>query len=515
VDLTALINGLVTPGIIGDTETLTNISAVSGSVVLNNNGTVSYTAPTSGPDTLTYTVEDQYNDQATGTANITVDPGPTAATGTDTVGHNKTVDLTALINGLVTPGIIGDTETLTNISAVSGSAVLNNNGTVSYTAPTSGPDTLTYTVEDQYNDQATGTVNITVDPGPMAGTLTKSVNLGQTVDLTSALLGVDTPGETGDTLSLVGDGTIGTLGSVTFLAGKLTYGATGAGLQHIPANGSLADSFTYVVSDQYGDIATGTASITVTNLATVINGPAAGNAVIQGTSGADIINTHGSNNIIYDNGGNDVVNLGGGNTKVYAGSGDVVVNLNGSNNLVSGGDGWDTVKGGSGNTTVTLGNGNDVVNLGGPNNSITLGNGNDNVTVNGTGEKITAGTGNDTFTLGGSTASLFLHGQHDTVSVNGGRVAITDTPNSTDALMLQMGALGGTVSVANFSAAHAVVLLVQAMASAEGWTTPAQVAASLGMDGHGGSLLSLGAFGSIDFQNVPTTQLTASNFHIG
>ena len=123
VDLTALINGLVTPGIAGDTETLTNISAVSGSAVLNN-GTVSYTAPTSGPDTLTYTVEDQYHDQATGTVNITVDPGPTAATGTDTVGHNKTADLTALINGLITPGITGDIETLTNISAVSGSAVL-------------------------------------------------------------------------------------------------------------------------------------------------------------------------------------------------------------------------------------------------------------------------------------------------------------------------------------------------------------------------------------------------------
>ena len=121
--------------------------------MLNNNGTVSYTAPTSGPDTLAYTVEDQYHDQATGTVNITVDPGPTAATGTDTVGHNKTADLTGLINGLITPGITGDIETLTNVSAAYGSAVLNN-GTVSYAAPTSGPDTLIYTVRDQYDDQA-------------------------------------------------------------------------------------------------------------------------------------------------------------------------------------------------------------------------------------------------------------------------------------------------------------------------------------------------------------------------
>jgi hypothetical protein len=103
--------------------------------------------------------------RTTGKVNITVDPGPTAATGKDTVGHNKTVDLTSLINGLIS----GNTETLTTVSSASGSAVLSN-GTVSYTAPASGPDTLTHTVQDQYADQATGTVNITVDPGPTAAT---------------------------------------------------------------------------------------------------------------------------------------------------------------------------------------------------------------------------------------------------------------------------------------------------------------------------------------------------------
>ena len=115
-----------------------------------NNGTVSYTAPASGADTLTYAVQDQF----TGKVNITVDPGPTAATGKDTVGHNKTVDLTSLINGLITPGLGGDTETLTTVSSASGSAVLSN-GTVSYTAPAGGPDTLTHTVQDQYAGQAT------------------------------------------------------------------------------------------------------------------------------------------------------------------------------------------------------------------------------------------------------------------------------------------------------------------------------------------------------------------------
>jgi hypothetical protein len=60
--------------------------------------------------------------RTTGKVNITVDPGSTAATGKDTVGHNKTVDLTSLINGQIS----GNTETLTTVSSASGSAVLSN-----------------------------------------------------------------------------------------------------------------------------------------------------------------------------------------------------------------------------------------------------------------------------------------------------------------------------------------------------------------------------------------------------
>jgi hypothetical protein len=59
------------------------------------------------------------------------------------------------------------------------------------------------------------------------------------------------------------------------------------------------------------------------------------------------------------------------------------------------------------------------------------------------------------------------------------------------------------------------VLLAQALAGADRWTTSSQIAAARGMDGHGGSLLSLGILGPIDFQNVQKTQLTAANFHIG
>jgi hypothetical protein len=48
-----------------------------------------------------------------------------------------------------------------------------------------------------------------------------------------------------------------------------------------------------------------------------------------------------------------------------------------------------------------------------------------------------------------------------------------------------------------------------------GFATAAQAQASLVTDGHGGSLLSLGGSGSIDFANVATNLIAASHFKIG
>jgi hypothetical protein len=142
ISLSALIAGLITPGIAGDTETLTSVSATLGTATLGANNAVSYTAPAAGPDTISYTVQDQYGDTATGTVAVTVDPGPTAGSRAVTEGHGQTVSLSALIAGLITPGIVGDTETLTSVSAALGTAILGANNAVSYTAPAAGPDTI-------------------------------------------------------------------------------------------------------------------------------------------------------------------------------------------------------------------------------------------------------------------------------------------------------------------------------------------------------------------------------------
>lgn len=50
-------------------------------------------------------------------------------------------------------------------------------------------DTIGYTVTDQLGDSATGTVAVTIDPGPTAGAVASTVTLDATVNLTAAILG--------------------------------------------------------------------------------------------------------------------------------------------------------------------------------------------------------------------------------------------------------------------------------------------------------------------------------------
>jgi hypothetical protein len=440
----------------GDTIDLTGLGYVSGQTTATLSGTTLTVTNGTTTDTLSLsgvpsgtrflTAADA---GGTGTkVSIGVDPGPTARNGSDTVGHNQTVNLTSVIDVLVMPGLAGDTETLTKVSAVSGTATVSN-GMVSYTAPTTGPDTLSYTVQDQYGDQATGKVNITVDPGPTAGDPHLYIAPGASLDMTSLLLALDTQGMSGDTLSLTG-----ATGNAKFSNGDVTYTAPGSG-------GS--DTFSYTVADQLGDTANGTVNVTLDpNLAK--------NENLSLTGSGDIIDGLGGKNIN--------------------------VSLTGNSN------------------TVLLGGGNDQVSLTGNNNTATLGNGNDTVTVSGTGNIVTAGSGNDVFNLGAGMTTLTMHGLHDSVSVNGGNDTIADTAGGADKLQLNIGAQGGTLGITNFDVANAVVSLVQTLAGAEHWTGPAKIAAAVTTDNNGGSLLSLGSYGKIDFVGVPTGKLTANNFQI-
>ena len=102
----------------------------------------------------------------------------------------------------------------------------------------------------------TGTMTPLVDLGPTAGAVTASANLGQTIDLTAAIMAQVTPGLVGDTEMITAVGTA-SQGALKLTNGDLTYAA--------PANGSGTDTFTYTVKDQLGDQATGTVSVALNN----------------------------------------------------------------------------------------------------------------------------------------------------------------------------------------------------------------------------------------------------------
>jgi len=472
--------------------------------------TASYTGNSNyyGPDTLSVTTTDTQdgNATATKTAAITVNDTsvPAESVGGPYSGNeNATIPLSAItvsaspntsdplsmvlsvLHGTIAVNTNGGGATVTGNNSggvtLSGTAAQINAATESYTGSDDyyGPDTLSVTTTDtaDSNKTAAKTAAITVNPIlPIAGNGQLDIAPGQSVDLTSALLALDAPGLPGDTLALTAVGTTGTKGTVTLSnTGDLSYKA--------PATGT-SDSFTYTVTDETLNTSA-TATVNVTLSQTL-----AGNGSVTLTGSGNIV--AGGN----DNGNVNVSGAGNNNNTVVLGGGNDSVTLNGNGN------------------SVMLGGGNDTLSLTGNGYTVTVGNGSDNVTVSGSGEVITAGTGNDGFTLGASMTSLTMHGLHDAVSVNGGTETLVDTPDGTDKMQLQIGAQGGTVSITNFGVANAVVSLVQALASAEHWTTPTQIAAAVTSDGHGDSLLGLGSYGKIDFVGVPTGQLTAHNFQI-
>ena len=463
--LTTVINNLITPGLPTDAETVT---AVSGAHSFLGGGNVIYGAPSSGSGSFTYTVTDQLGETSTGSVSVKVDTGPVTANTSITVGHGQTYNATSLIDGLITKGVAGDTETITAVSAAHGTATLNATAqTVSYVAPVSGTDTATYTVTDQLGDVSTGTVSVTVDAGPTVanGTLTTD---GSSVDETAYLKSLVTPGISGDTET------------ITAVSGNAMLGANGS-VTYTP-NSAASSSFTYTVTDEEGDTATGTVNVTQqpapvvppvvtppvasSHSGTVVNlsgsnavvvgatspvvasgvaganviGPAAGYATITGPVNNVTITAQGYDNTIIAGGGSDTINAGLDNAKVTVsdtngnntvtdalgtlsddttvtlGNGNDSVSLRGYGSTITLGDGNDTVSAGVGNDTITVGNGNDTVTTGGYHNVIHVGSGTD---------VINAGLGNDSVTIAGGPDTVIADGYSNTITSTGGDLTVS------------------------------------------------------------------------------------------
>ena len=123
----------------------------------------------------------------------------------------------------------------------------------------------------------------------------------------------------------------------------------------------------------------------------------------------------------------------------------------------------------------------------------------------GTGDTIT-GSG---FTVHAKTAAFKIVGTSDVVYA-GLNDTLTDGGSST---LFNIKGNVGALSIAGFGADPTGV--IDLLGGEGGYTTAAKAFAALTSDGSGGSLLSLGADGSIDLLGAPKSSLHVTNFKIG
>jgi outer membrane protein OmpA-like peptidoglycan-associated protein len=146
---------------------ITTSTPTSGSVVVNGDGTITYTPNLDfhGPDSFTYTITDADGQTATATVNVTVarfNQAPVATT--DSVGTAVDTAITVPVLANDTDGD-GDPLTVTGFTQpMHGTATLESDGTITYVpaAGFTGLDTFTYTINDGFGGIAVGIVNVGV-----------------------------------------------------------------------------------------------------------------------------------------------------------------------------------------------------------------------------------------------------------------------------------------------------------------------------------------------------------------
>ncbi len=235
----------------------------NGTVVMNANGTYTYTPNDdfNGEDTFTYTVTDDDGETSTAEVTVTVAPindTPNAMADTATTDEDTPVDgdVSGNDTGLGDAPVVFSVESGDGPS--NGTVVMNANGTYTYTPNDdfNGEDTFTYTVTDDDGETSTAEVTVTVapindTPNAMADTATTDEDTPVDGDVSGNDTGL---GDAPVVFSVeVGDGPAN--GTVVMNAnGSYTY------TPNDDFNGE--DTFTYTVTDDDGE--TSTAEVTVT-----------------------------------------------------------------------------------------------------------------------------------------------------------------------------------------------------------------------------------------------------------
>ncbi|MEM7455662.1 MAG: Ig-like domain-containing protein [Planctomycetota bacterium] len=224
---------------------------VFGTVSINGDGTVQYTpsADWHGPDTFTYTVMDAYGQTETATVVITV--APEDDTNPDVISTDE--DTPVSFNVFANDNFEGPASLINVTGTANGSLTINGAGDVTYTPDDDffGTESLTYIVLEDDGTTETETITITVTP-------VSDINDDTTVTLEDVSIAIDVLAN--DTYSATA-----TVTSVTQGAnGTVSINGDGT-LQYTPAddwNGT--DSFTYTVTDAFGQTETATVTVNVT-----------------------------------------------------------------------------------------------------------------------------------------------------------------------------------------------------------------------------------------------------------
>jgi len=159
----------------GDTLEVTAATSADGAVVINDDGTITFTpaAGFTGPATISYTIDDGNGGTGTGTVTViavtVLGPGgnnaPVAVDDTAQTDEDTAVDIDVLVNDSDPDG---DTLEVTAATSADGAVVVNADGTITFTpaAGFTGPATISYTINDGNGGTDTGTVTVTVDASP-------------------------------------------------------------------------------------------------------------------------------------------------------------------------------------------------------------------------------------------------------------------------------------------------------------------------------------------------------------
>jgi Ca2+-binding RTX toxin-like protein len=450
----------------GDPLTITSASATNGDVVINPDGTLTYTPNPdyNGPDEITYVIEDGNGGSDTGTVVVDVTPvnDPPVANddGPRDVPEDSSITLPVLFNDSDPDG---DDLTIIEATAPNGTVVINPNGTLTYTPDPdyNGPDQLTYTISDGNGGTDSAVVDLNVTPVNDAPDAvddgdTTPFNTPITVDLLANDSDVD-----GDPLTVI---------SATVPAEEGTLVDNGDGtVTFTPVDGFTGTAtISYTIEDPEGLQDSAVHTVTVE--------PSALDGTVEGTTGDDLIDAGymgdpegdmvDNNDAILpgDTGNDDLILAFDGDDTVLAGDGDDEIYGQDGDDSILGGDGNDLVYGGNGDDvidttdgaptgpgdfdnpypplpedpiqdddldTVYGGAGNDIISTGDDRDTIFGGDGNDTIDAGIDDDEVTAGRGDDTV-VGSEGNDLIYGGDGDDVIYGGLDPSFPDELNIPD-----------------------------------------------------------------------------------